>query len=128
MNSSHYRDNLKLGSLQNFTQNKVPYRRNKIQKTLERNKQPKYNGKPQQKLKKLCSNGSDKKIVMSWAKFRSERCEAFEASKSISKHISDIYFSMQENFKAKTTYFIFHSVADAEEPMKKYIIFDGKKI
>ncbi|OLY79709.1 hypothetical protein AYI68_g6216 [Smittium mucronatum] len=145
MDSYHYRDTLKRGGLQNFTQNKVPQRGNATQKTAECNNPPKYSkpdstdnvevsvrhlldGTPQKKLKKLCSNGSDKKVGMSWTQFRDEGRGAFEASKSISKHLPNLYFSMQEDFKVRTTYFIFHSVADAEELMKKYIIFDGKKI
>ncbi|OLY85757.1 Autophagy-related protein 9, partial [Smittium mucronatum] len=133
------------GGLQNFNQNKVPQRGNATQKKAERNNPPKYSkpdstdnvevsvrhlldGTPQKRLKKLCSNGSDKKVGMSWTQFRDEGRGAFEASKSISKHLPNLYFSMQEDFKVRTTYCIFHSVADAEELMKKYIIFDGKKI
>ncbi|OLY77637.1 hypothetical protein AYI68_g8326 [Smittium mucronatum] len=70
-------------------------------------------GTPQQKLKKICFNGSDKKIGMSWTQFRDEGRGACEVSKSISKHLPDLYFSMIEDFKVRATYFLFNSVVDA---------------
>ncbi|OLY78908.1 hypothetical protein AYI68_g3188 [Smittium mucronatum] len=79
-------------------------------------------GTPQQKLKKLCSMGSDKKVGMSWVQFRDKGRGFFEAAKSISKNLPNLYFNMQEDFKARTTYFVFHSISDAHQLMEKYIM------
>ncbi|OLY78949.1 hypothetical protein AYI68_g6991, partial [Smittium mucronatum] len=143
--NSHYREVLKGGYSQNNSQNKPQQRRNTGYKANERMNLPKYtkpddtdnvevsirhllDGTPQQKLKKLCSMGSDKKVGMSWAQFKDEGRGAFEAAKSVSRHLPNLYFSMQEDFKVRTTYFILHSLEDAQELMGKYIMYDGKKI
>ncbi|OLY82901.1 hypothetical protein AYI68_g2967, partial [Smittium mucronatum] len=72
--------------------------------------------------------GSDKKLGMSWTQLKEEGRDAFEAAKSISKHLPDLYFNMQEDFKARATIFIFHSVSDAQQLMEKYIIYGEKKV
>ncbi|OLY85418.1 hypothetical protein AYI68_g391 [Smittium mucronatum] len=82
---------------------------------------------PTTKIKMLCYMGSDKKIGMSWARFKDEGRGAFEVSKILSKHILDLYFNNQEDFKVRKPYFVFHSISDAQQLMEKYIIYEGKR-
>ncbi|OLY78449.1 hypothetical protein AYI68_g7502 [Smittium mucronatum] len=72
--------------------------------------------------------GSDIKVGMSWAQFSNEGHGSVGTMKIISKNIMGTYCTIQEDFRARTTYFVFHKVQDAENLLEKYMAYDGKKI
>ncbi|OMJ14083.1 hypothetical protein AYI69_g8735 [Smittium culicis] len=78
-------------------------------------------GGESQNLKKFCTMGSDRKVGMSWVQFKDEGHGAVEAIGIVSKHLVGTYYTIQEDFRNRVTYYIFHKVSDAEKLIKNFI-------
>ncbi|OMJ10176.1 hypothetical protein AYI69_g10348 [Smittium culicis] len=65
--------------------------------------------------------GSDRKVDMSWVKFKDEGHGAIEAMGIVSKHLVGTYCNIQEDFRNRVTHYIFHKVSDAEKLIKNFI-------
>ncbi|OMJ28305.1 hypothetical protein AYI69_g2221, partial [Smittium culicis] len=72
--------------------------------------------------------GSDRKVGMSWVQFKDEGHGAVEAMEIVSKHLVGTYYTIQEDFRNRVTYYIFHKVSDAEKLIKNFICRQGIKI
>ncbi|OMJ15330.1 hypothetical protein AYI70_g7342 [Smittium culicis] len=72
--------------------------------------------------------GSDRKVGMSWVQFKDEGHGAIKAMRIASKHLTGTYYTIQEDFRNRVTYYIFHKVSDAEKLIKNFICRQGVKI
>ncbi|OMJ14844.1 hypothetical protein AYI70_g7641 [Smittium culicis] len=72
--------------------------------------------------------GSDRKVGMSWSQFKDEGHGAVNTMGIVSKHFTGTYYIIQENFRNRVTYYIFHNVSNAEKMIKNFIYRQGIKI
>ncbi|OMJ15325.1 hypothetical protein AYI69_g8230 [Smittium culicis] len=76
-------------------------------------------------IKKLCIGGSDKKIGCDWTQFNGYHYDALE---TISKNLEGKYYVVQDDFRAKTTYYIFDEIEEANQLMAAKMTYFGEEI
>ncbi|OMJ13567.1 hypothetical protein AYI70_g8414 [Smittium culicis] len=72
--------------------------------------------------------GSERKVGMSWSKFKEKGHGAVEAMGFFSKHLTGTCYTIQEAFRSRVTYCIFHEVSEAQKLIKNFIFSQGIKI
>ncbi|OLY78567.1 hypothetical protein AYI68_g7382 [Smittium mucronatum] len=76
-------------------------------------------------LKKFCALDSDLKVGCAWSQFRGNHAIGLEI---VDSSLKGIWHSREDNPRAKTTQFVFNCIKDANYPISKTLVYDGRKI
>ncbi|OMJ14850.1 hypothetical protein AYI69_g8420 [Smittium culicis] len=83
-----------------------------------------YGGK-QTSLKRLCQNGSDRKIGIPWAQFQGDHMNALY---KLAHDLDGSIYIRKDDHRARITYFIFSKKEDAESAMQRTFSHNHKEI